>query len=1070
MNRLLALLALAAAAPAQVSSSALLGEVRDQTSALAPGVKITARHLATAFTRTAFTRADGSYRMDELLPGTYSVTAEGPGFQPVTVEGVVLEVSRKTRLDLKLQVGATREAVTVTGRVSPVGTEEASLGYRLDYRALTSLPLAARNVVSLVTLGPGAVPRHLGGFVHDVITDVQEGPRGAVALNPPINGGRSTMNAFLFDGANNTDRNAFVIAVNPPLDAVQEFRIQSALPAAEFAQAGGGVVDVASRSGGQTFHGSAFEFFRNEAIDARNFFDDPPLPRPIFRQNQFGGSLGGPLPVPSTYFFAAYEGVRGKSAKSALAIVPDQVFREGDFRGRDAIFDPLSTDPVTGARQPFANNILPPARIDPIATRFLDLFEPLPNRPQGAGNYLDATPGRNTGDSVLARIDRQFGDHSRLFGRYTLNGDRNRVAPVFPQRPAAEDLRAQQAALGHTLSGHSWLNESRLSFTRLRILKVPADAFRTNVARELGLGFAPEDPFTFGLPVFLVTNFSMVTDSPSLPQVQRDNSWHVSDGLSLARGRRTWKFGFEWVHFQLNYLQTRDARGRYTFTGAFTGNPAELARTGDPFADFLLSFPQVTSRRTGPTQAYLRQNSYAGYLHHDWRASSRLTLNAGLRYEYVSPFMEARGNLLNLDYSGLPAAPRLVSVRRATDADRNNFAPRAGLALRLPDRLLGRDAVFRAGYGIYFSPEIAAESYDLILNNIRNERNETDGSRPPVLTLRDGFPRTAATGFPSYFGLDRAAPVPYVQQWSASLQRELPARVLAEVAYAGTKGTKLGRFRRFNTPLHVVTGGNLPPRQGSLQSLRPFSELGTIFQRQHISNSIYHSLQIKTEKQFMRRLGFLASFVWSKSIDDADSVIPGLFESFGAQDERNLRLERGLSFAHVGRRLSAAFVYDLPGVRPLRLVFANWRVSGIVTLQDGTPLNPVYFAFDPANTGTPNRPDLVAGQPLRLPRHERTIERFFNADAFRAPPPFHFGNAGRNILPGPGNNLFDFALHRRLPLREAGTIEFRIEAFNVFNHPNWGVPGPYPDFGPFFGRILATGQPRRIQLGLRLDF
>ena len=199
-------------------------------------------------------------------------------------------------------------------------------------------------------------------------------------------------------------------------------------------------------------------------------------------------------------------------------------------------------------------------------------------------------------------------------------------------------------------------------------------------------------------------------------------------------------------------------------------------------------------------------------------------------------------------------------------------------------------------------------------------------------------------------------------------------------------------------------------------------------------------------------------------------MIPGLFESFGAQDERNLRLERGLSFAHVGRRLSAAFVYDLPDARPLRPVFSNWRVSSIVTLQDGMPLNPVYFASDPANTGTPNRPDLVAGQTLRLPRHERALERFFNTDAFRAPPPFQFGNAGRNILPGPGNNVFDLALQRRFPLREASAIQFRIEAFNVFNHPNWGVPGPYPDFGPFFGRILAAGQPRRMQLGLRLDF
>jgi hypothetical protein len=218
------------------------------------------------------------------------------------------------------------------------------------------------------------------------------------------------------------------------------------------------------------------------------------------------------------------------------------------------------------------------------------------------------------------------------------------------------------------------------------------------------------------------------------------------------------------------------------------------------------------------------------------------------------------------------------------------------------------------------------------------------------------------------------------------------------------------------------------------------------------------------------RLTFLSSFVWSKSIDDADSVIPGFFESFGAQDERNLRLERGLSFFDVGRRISAGFVYTLPAAAFLRPVLSGWGMSGIVTLQDGTPLNPVYFAFDPANSGTPNRPDVVPGVSVRLPRSQRTADRFFNTDAFRAPAQYTFGNAGRNILPGPGNNVFDLALHRRFPVRESKAVEFRAEFFNAFNHPNFGIPGPYPDFGPFFGKIFATGQPRRVQLALRIDF
>jgi hypothetical protein len=339
-----------------------------------------------------------------------------------------------------------------------------------------------------------------------------------------------------------------------------------------------------------------------------------------------------------------------------------------------------------------------------------------------------------------------------------------------------------------------------------------------------------------------------------------------------------------------------------------------------------------------------------------------------------------------------------------------------------------------------------------------------------VLTTRDGFPKTASTGFPSYFGVDPKARTPYVQQWTAGIQHELPGKLLLEIAYLGSKGSKLGRYRQFNTPAHVETGENLPPRPGNLQSLRTFPGLGPIVQRQHIANSSYNSLQIKTEKSMSGRLSLLASFVWSKSIDAADSVIPGLFDSVGAQDERNLRLERGLSFFNVGRRIAGGYVYRLPDSRVAGPLLRQWSLSGTVTLQDGTPLDPYFFALDFANSGTPNRPNIVPGQSVSLPRDQRTANHFFNTAAFTAPAPYTFGNAGRDTIPGPGNNIFDLSLHRLLKLGESRTIEFRAESFNVFNHPNWGIPLNNPDFGPFFGRIHTTGAPRRMQFALRYDF
>jgi hypothetical protein len=1048
---------MAAAAPglAQVGSSSLLGEARDASGAVLPRVAVRAQHRTTGFVRMAETDGNGSYRLEQLPPGEYSITASLAGFQTLHVNGFVLEVNQKARLDLRLAIGEQSETVVVTAKPALLQTGEPAVGYRLDARGIQALPLVGRNMVSLVTLGPGAIPRQLGGFVHDVINDIQP-ERGAVGLNPPVNGARPTMNTYLLDGAFNTDLTVNAVAVIPPMESVQEFRVQTSLASAEFQQAGGGVIDVISKSGSLEVHGSAFEYFRNEALDARNFFDDSALPRPIFRQNQFGGSLGGPLPLPSTFFFATFEGLRGKSAKSSLNIVPDQAMRAGSFPGR-AILDPLNIDPATRTRRPFEDSTIPANRIDPIARSFLDQFQPLPNR-QGTSNYLDATPNQDSDNHVSGRIDRDVASMGRLFGRYTINSQRGRLAGNFPERPVSQRLRAQQAAINHVRARARWLSEARLSFSRLRVFSLPESAFREDVARSLGITGVSADPFTFGLPNFLITNVSTVTDSTLLPQIQRNNLWHVSESVTLMGSRHTLKAGIQWLHFQMNYLQSRLARGQFIFTGAFTG---------DPFADFLLGFPQITNRSAGSAQAYLRQNAYAGYLQDDIRLSSRLTLNAGVRYEYFSPFHEKRANLLNLDYSTLPAAPRLARADSAVEPDRNNVAPRIGLAWR---PAIARDkAVFRAGYGVYFNPEIAVETYDLVRNGIRNESNVADAANP-VLTLRNGFPQTATTGLPGYFGLDPGARTPYIQQWTAGVQHELPASVALEIAYIGTKGTRLGRFRQLNTPLHVITNENLPPRPGELQTLRPFPELGEIIQRQHISNSSYHSLQVKAEKRFGSRLSFLASFVWSKSIDDADSIVPGFFESAGAQDERNLRLERGVSFFDVRRRISAGFVCELPASGVLSPVLRHWQLSGIVTLQDGTPVNPFYFAFDPANTGTPNRPDIVPGQRVALPRGERSPERFFNTDAFRAPEPFHFGNAGRNIIPGPGNNLFDLALSRRFAASERWGIEFRSEFFNSFNHPNFGIPGPYPDFGPFFGRIFATGQPRRVQLAIRSDF
>ncbi len=1061
----------AACALAQVSSSTLSGYVRDESGAVIAAATVTVTNNSTGFRRTTTSGSTGHYDLSDLLPGAYRISVMRIGFRTVESSSLTLGVNQNAQFDVTLRVGNSSESITVNASVSSIQTDDASEGYHVGGAMATALPLDGRNVAALVTLGPGAIPRQLSGFVHDVINDVQPA-RGAVALNAPVNGARSTMNTYVLDGAYNTDRNAFAIAVIPPLESVQEFRTQSSLGGAEFSQSGGGGVDVVTKTGSHNFHGSLLEYLKNDATDARGFFDDPSLPKSISQQNQFGASLGGPAMLKSTFFFATYEGTRSKAAKATLHLLPAASVRSGNFDGRAPIFDPLTYNPVTNQRQPFAGNRIPLSRIDAVASKYLQLYEPLPNLPDGgSSNFLDATPNRYDSDNGSVRIDHQFRKKGTLFARYTINDDRSQLGGTFPQRASDEDLRAQQAAVGHTFAGPRWINEARLSFTRLRVFDVSKSAFGTDVIRDLGIPGASSDPAAFGLPYFVVNDFETVTDSTALPQTQRDNTWSLSDTVAFTRGRHSVKAGMQWVHFQLNYLQSAFPRGRYIFSGGYTADPLNPGTTGDSFADFLLGDAQETRRTIGSAQAYLRQNSYGGFVQDEWHIAQRLTVTLGLRYDYASPYNEARGNLWNLDYSHLPAQPALVRESSATIPDRNNFAPRVGLAWQLPP-LFGssKATVFRAGYGIYYTPEIAIETYDLARNGLRNEVNEVT-TPLPLLTLQNGFPANASAGFPSYYGLDPRARTPYLQQRAASIQREAGHGVVLEAAYVGSKGTKLGRFRTFNTPLHVETGENLEPRPGDLQSLRTFPQLGPIYQRQHIANSSYNSLQLRADKRLSGGLSFLASFVWSKSIDDADSVIPGLSDSFGAQDERNLRLERGLSIFNVGRRLSAGVVYNIPTVAlVLRPLLRNWTASGILTIQDGSPWNPVYFGSDFANSGTPNRPNVVPGQNVNLPASKRTVDQWFNPLAFSDPAPYTFGNAGRNTLPSPGNAVLDLALARNFVSGDRLRTQFRAECFNLLNYPNWGIPGQYPDFGPFFGKIFTTGEPRRFQFALRVTF
>jgi hypothetical protein len=1071
---------------AQGSTGSIFGTVTDPSGALVPGATIKVKWLGGGWEREMITDDQGEFRLAGLPPGQWVLMAAAPGFRSSRAP-VFLDVNQQLRRDFQLQIGIVSSVEVIDQRAAP--SESTTVSFVVPPVGVAEFPLNARDFMSLVALGPGPVSRNLGGFATDGFTDLQP-RRGEVGFNFPINGARANMNTHLLDGTSNSDGHVQAFVVNPSIESILEFRVQTSGSGPEFGRMAGGQINVVTKSGTEKIHGSLFEFLRNEKLDARNFFDPPDQKKIPFKQSQFGGAIGGPVIIPfvklggRSFFFASYEGLRSRLAHTALITVPTEALRSGDFAGQKPIFDPQAIDPSTGKRRPFAGNRIPPGRLDPTARLLLDQFQPLPNRPGELNNYVNSHPQANRHDGITLRVDHAFSERDFVFARYTLNNDDDLTPGLFPGTGTVIDLRAQNLSFSYNhLFSSGTQNDWRFGFNRLRLFDVPENAFKNDVVGRLGISGIDRDPVNFGFPRFDIPGFVLVGDEILLPLSQRDNTFHVVNNFTTIRNKHVLKLGAEFERFQYNFLQRQSSRGQFQFTGVFSSDLSDFEGTGEPFADFLLGLPQRTIRTVGAAQAYLRRSSFSWYLQDEYKVTPRLNLNLGLRYEYYAPFSERRDNYFNLDYSHLPQAPRLVGAQKSgplgralARSDRNNFAPRIGFAWR-PSAGAQSRWVVRGAYGVFYDQGIGARFYDLVRNGIRTETNQATPEKPS-LTLRQGFASSVDAGIPSYFSSDVNGRTAYMQNWNLSIEFPVPGAISGEVAYVGGKGTKLERYRTFNTPLHELTGGNLPPRPGPIQELRSFPDLGKIIHRENSAASTFHSLQAKAEHRVSSNFYFFASFSLAKSIDDADGILPGFYDSLPAQDERNLRAERALSFFDVRKRFTSSFVWRLPIGRGTSFwpdygfitgLMSNWQVAGTILEQDGTPVNPVIFS-NPANADTSTRPNRVAGVKITLPRSQRTPERFFNTDAFAFPPPYSFGNAGRNTIPGPGNNIIDLSFSRSFKLREPAEARFRVDFFNLFNHPNWGIPIPYVDFGPAFGSIAATGEPRRIQLSLKISF
>jgi hypothetical protein len=1018
-----------------------------------PGATITLTSVATGEARTVTSGAQGDYGISSLPPAVYELKIEKEGFQGFA-DRFTLLVNEVVRRNATLQAGHPEPATVDTMYEVNLQKDSASLGAVIENRQITGLPLDGRNFYELSLLVPGAVPPAQGsaGSV-----------RGDFAFS--VNGAREDANNFLLDGVYNIDPKLNTFGVRPSVDAIREFEMLTSTYDASFGRNPGAQVNVILNSGTNDFHGSLFEFHRNAALDARNFFAPSNEPKPKYIRNQFGGALGGPIVRDRTFFFADYEGTRSREGITRLTNVPTAEERIGNFS--HSVFG-VPTNPFTG--QPFDNGAIPSFFIHPVG-RAIAAAYPLPNRNVPFQNFVSSPTQRDDNDSFDVRVDHRLTDRADLAVRYSF-GDRDLfepfTGPSFSAVPGFGDFvkrRSQNAMAALTLVlTPKLVNETRVAFSRVAA-SVTQEASILN--SEVGLPTISPRERDLGLSLITITGFSPLGDEGNNPQNSVTNVYQVIDNASYVRGNHLFKFGGDIRFTQQNAFRDVESRGRLQFSPFFQ-------LTGNALADMLLGFPLLTSVAHVDNPQQIRTESYNFFVNDSWRVTPRLTLSAGLRYEFNSPPVDAADRATVFDLTTRQIVPVGANgvPRSGFDPDRNNFAPRVGFAWSLRDT-----TVLRGGYGVYYDQSPLAPAESLYFNSPFFDNNIFFSLPGLPLTLSDPFPSFFPFPLPdSALAIQRDLRTGYMQHWNFNIEQQLGTNTVFEVAYVGSKGTKLLTARDINQPQPQV----LPP--GLPFVPRPDPRFDDIDLLESRGNSNYNALQVRLQQRLFHGLTSLASYTWSKSIDDASNFFSSAGDPNFPQNSYNVAAERGRSNFDVRHRLSVSYSYALPfgkGRQHLEdngwvsTVLTGWETHGIVTLQSGRPFTVALLSeLDNSGTGRSilgfganDRPNVVGNPEISNP----TPERWFNTAAFAFPPPGTFGNAGRNILDGPGFQNVNASLVKNTAFTERVNLQFRAEVFNLFNHPNFNLPDNFLG-SPTFGRISSARDPRHIQFGLKLLF
>jgi Carboxypeptidase regulatory-like domain/TonB dependent receptor len=1056
----------------QGTAGSIVGTVKDPTGAIVVGAQVKVRNQATNAVRQVQSNTAGDYSVPLLPPGVYEVQVEQQGFRTSVSGNIGLQVNQTVRVDIELVVGSQNQQVEVTGAAALVNTDTSSLGQVVNQTSVSELPLNQRNFVNFAYLAPGVQLPAEGSI------DSTQG----LALS--ANGARETANNFLIDGIDDNDLVINQYSAIPSLDAIQEFKVQSGNYTAEYGRSGGAQVNVLIKNGTNEIHGTAYEFIRNRHMDAKNYFDQPnctptSIPGtcssiPRLDRSQFGASVGGPIVKNKTFFFFAFEYLNLRDATTEEATVPSQVQKQ----------QALAAVPPSLVNQSGLNvlNLYPAANVGAnLAT---------------SNTFVSAPTSSLTEPYGVAKIDQHFGSNDTLSGHYVASfGDAgNAFDPLAPYTSlpgygTTVLTHGQNGGVDWThLFSPKMLNDIRVGFNRE--LGDFEQTNKTDYNKLLGFPNVLTNPIDLGYPNISVAGYSGIGQPTNTPQVHPTYTLHLVENYawnpSFDGGRHQLKFGFEYRYYWYSLLFDTDARGIWTFNGGPVNNP--LNPTQNPLIQLLYGTPDNATGVNSGVDMDIRAPSYDAYVQDDYRVSSRLTLNLGLRWEFNDPPYEVNNEFssANLSPSNASCSPKpnclfIVAgtngLPRATYfPDYKNFDPRIGLAWRPmnSDRL-----VIRTAYGMYTDIVLLNANLELRLNppfrytnlvlnplgtaNIQNILNQPASVTPPTGNFFDKHFRDA-----------------YMQQWNFDVQYSLLQNLLLDVGYVGTRG------------IHLP--GSINVNQPNIGQPSPYPQFGpTLNEIDSDRYSSYNALQAKVERRSPRGGNFLAAYTWSRCIDDGSTLFGSLGGGNTPQYALNLAAEKGLCNFNVNQRLVFSYVYDIPmgaghdflGHGFASHILSNWELAGILSVQTGQPFTIQRGVPQSMTTptGTQDRPNVV-GNPLVggmiaanpgciAPSQVGIPTAFFNTCAFAAAPG-QFGNAGRDNLLGPGYDDLDFSVLKDVVFTEKRRLQFRFEVFNIFNHPNFDLPNNNFD-SKTFGQILSENEyggrpPRQIQLGLKVIF